>query len=98
MELSRKVASAIFRARAGVLDPTPRKPYWDRVWRCKFCMGKEQSTRHYIFHCPGTDNIFEDKKEREETFRILQTLEGNKKEIKEMGRKLQKLYNKISEQ
>ena len=98
MELSRKVASAIFRGRAGVLDPTPRKPYWDRVWRCKFCMEKERSTRHYILHCPGTDNIFKDKKEREEIFRILQTLEGNKNEIKEMGRKLKKLYNKISEQ
>ena len=55
MELSRKVASAIFRGRAGVLDPTPRKPYWDRVWRCKFSMEKEQSTRHYILHCPGTN-------------------------------------------
>ena len=92
MELSRKVASAIFRGRAGVLNPTQRKPYWDRVWRCKFCMEKEHSTRHYILH-PGTDNIFKDKMEREETFRILKTLEG-----KEMERKLKKLSNKISEQ
>ena len=42
MKLNRKEASA-----TGLLDPTPRKPYWDTIWSCKFCHEKSQDSQHY---------------------------------------------------
>ena len=58
MQLERKAATAIMRDRSGQLDPTPRKPYWRKKWRCAFCLEKEQSTRHYVLSCKGTQRFF----------------------------------------
>ena len=64
------------------------------TWRCKFCLERDQPTRYYSLHCTGTDSIFKDKGKRKETFILLQTQEGTKKEIMEMGERIKMIYQK----
>ena len=96
MLLSRKVASAVLRARAGVLHPEPRKPYWEEGrWRCLYCLEKLQSTKHYVLHCKGTKYLFTNDAERQTTWDRLTLLDGNDKEIEKMGTKVKKIYSQI---
>ena len=46
--LPKKLAEAVFRGRADIIDPTPRKPHEGEKWKCKFCDERKQTTRHYI--------------------------------------------------
>ena len=51
MNHNTKTAEAFFRARADILDPTPRKPYHpESIWKCKFCNEKTQGTYHEYPH------------------------------------------------
>jgi hypothetical protein len=56
-----KKAAALFRARTNQLDPAPRKPYWNRKWRCKFCRHKTQDTKHYILQCEKAERFLGEK-------------------------------------
>ena len=94
LPVKKAASTSIFRARANLLDPTPRKPYWDRVWKCKFCRAKTQDTQHYILECTKTSEIIRGRS-KEELWRLITTLEGNKKEIEELAIGLQRLYKKI---
>ena len=98
MRLERKAATAIMRARSGQLDPTPRKPYWKKKWRCAFCLEKEQSTRHYVLSCKGTQRFFADNDDRKKTWQRLIELEGTEEEIITLGGKMKKIYKHICEQ
>ena len=98
MRLERKAASAIMRARSGQLDPMPRKPYWKTKWRCAFCLEKEQSTRHYVLSCKGTQRFFADKDDRKKTWQRLIELKGTEEEIITLGGKIKKIYKHICEQ
>ena len=91
MRLERKAATAIMRARSGQLDPTPRKPYWRKKWRCAFCLEKEQSTRHYVLSCKGTQRFFADNDDRKKTWQGLIELDGTEEEIIELGGKMKKI-------
>ena len=48
MTLKSKMAAAVFRARTDILDPTPRKPYWETILKCKFCHAENQGIKHYV--------------------------------------------------
>ncbi len=77
LRLPRKLASVIIRPRVGVLDPTQTKPYWRNPdYRCKFCIKKSQSAKQYILECKGTASIFDDNKQRVDTWNTLQTQNG----------------------
>ena len=93
MSLTVKKAGAIFRARTGIMDPTPRKPYWKKsIWRCKFCNEKSQETKHYIKECDGTEGYFGDMS-REQCWRKITTLEGDEREIKTVANIIQRVNN-----
>ena len=96
MTLNRKAASLMFRARTNLLDPIPRKPYWDNVWRCKLCLSKKQNTKHYITECRGTKHIFTSDRDRELTFQTIKTLETDQEGMKIEYRKI-KLVNNLLE-
>ena len=87
MREERKIGIAISRARTNTLDPKPRKPEWNRPFQCKFCLTKDQSSRHYILECEYTRNIFEDTRDREKSWNLVKTLDGDRKEIEIIGKK-----------
>ena len=72
MFLPRSVASIVFRAREGVLDPAPGKPYWDNVWRCSLCLERDKTSKHYIMGCKGTKDIFRSETVREDALSLIQ--------------------------
>ena len=98
MRLEIKATTAIMRARSGQLDPRPRKPYWRKKWRCAFCLEKEQSTRHYVLSCKGTQGFFADSDDRKKTWQRLIEREGTEEEITTPGGKMKKIYKHICEQ
>ena len=98
MKLNRKEASAMFRARTGLLDPTPRKPYWDIIWSCKFCHEKSQDSQHYIVQCPGTESLFKNQEERFKTWNIIRTLDCDMITLERAVKIINKIYNLISKQ
>ena len=83
---------------AGQLDPTPLKPYWKEKWRCAFCLEKDQSTRHYVLSCKGTQEFFVGKDDRNKTWQTLIDLKGMKEEITSLGGKMKKVYKHICKQ
>ena len=91
-----KKAACFFRARTNQLDPCPRKPYWDRKWRCRFCREKTQDTRHYILQCEKAKQIIGEKQNRNEMWRIITTLDGEEKVLKEVATSLQRLCKEIN--
>ena len=91
-----KKAACFFRARTNQLDPSPRKPYWNRKWRCRFCREKTQDTKHYILECQKAEQYLRGKKSREEIWKIITTLEGEEKDLKEVAISLQRLYKEIN--
>ena len=91
-----KKAACFFRARTNQLDPCPRKPYWDRKWRCRFCREKTQDTRHYILQCEKAKQIIGEKQNRNDMWRIITTLDGEEKVLKEVATSLQRLYKEIN--
>jgi hypothetical protein len=91
-----KKAAALFRARTNQLDPSPRKPYWNRKWRCKFCRKKTQDTKHYILQCETAGQFLGEKISKNEMWRIITTLEGDEKDLKEVATCLQRLHREIS--
>jgi hypothetical protein len=95
MNLPVKKAACFFRARTNQLDPSPRKPYWSRKWRCRFCREKTQDTKHYILECRKTEGWFGNRS-RNEVWRIITTLEGEERELKEVAMCLQRLYKEIN--
>ena len=91
MVLSMKKAASMFRARTNLMDPAPRKPYWEkRIWRCKFCREKSQDSKHYIIECEKTGEMFK-KMTRIEAWRIITTIEAEVKEIKEVAGAVQRI-------
>ena len=97
MYLPTKITQAVFRARAGILDPEPRKPYWKKIWKCKFCKTREQTSKHYIKECRETRKHFNSIAEREEIWRCLSKLEEMDK-IERMGEVIYKIYRQITSQ
>ena len=96
MRLPVKKAASLFRARTNQLDPSPRKPYWSRKWRCKFCREKTQDTKHYILECKKAQQILGGKITKEEMWRVITTLEGEDNDLKEVAGSLQRLYKEIN--
>ena len=91
-----KKAACFFRARTNQLDPSPRKPYWNRKWRCRFCREKTQDTKHYILECQKAEQYLRGKKSREEIWKTITTLEGEENDLKEVAISLQRLYKEIN--
>ena len=91
-----KKAASLFRARTNQLDPSPRKPYWSRKWRCRFCREKTQDTKHYILECKKAQQILGGKITKEEMWRVITTLEGEDNDLKEVAGSLQRLYKEIN--
>ena len=89
-------AASIFRARTNQLDPTPRKPYWKKIWRCRFCREKTQDTKHYILECQKAKEIMGTNKSKEEVWNLITTLDGDKKELEEIATSLQRLHREIN--
>jgi hypothetical protein len=99
MWLPVKKAACFFRARTNQLDPSPRKPYWERdIWRCRFCRRKSQDTKHYILECKKALEILGGRKAKEEIWRLITTLDGDMKEIEDVATSLQRLYRAINKQ
>lgn len=99
MALSTKIAASVFRARTDIMDPTPRKPYWDNIWKCKYCNEKSQSSnKHYIVECIGTSQNFKDENERNIIWRNITTLEGSEEEIKKMSLITHKIYKQLNKE
>jgi len=96
MRLPVKKAASLFRARTNQLDPSPRKPYWSRKWRCRFCREKTQDTKHYILECKKAQQILGGKITKEEMWRVITTLEGEDDDLKEVAGSLQRLYKEIN--
>ena len=96
MRLPVKKAASLFRARTNQLDPSPRKPYWSRKWRCRFCREKTQDTKHYILECKKAQQILGGKITKEEMWRVITTLEGEDNDLKEVAGSLQRLYKEIN--
>ena len=94
MVLSMKKAASMFRARTNLMDPVPRKPYWEkRMWRCKFCREKSQDSK--VIECEKTREMFK-KMTRTEAWRIITTLEAELKEIKEVAGVVQRIIREIN--
>ena len=90
-------AAMVFRARTNQLDPAPRKPYWsERIWRCRFCREKTQDTKHYILECKRAEEIMGSTKGKDEIWRLVTTLDGDRKELEEVATCLQRLYREIN--
>ena len=71
MTLKSKMAAAVLRARTDILNPTPRKPYWDTIWKYKFCHAKNQGTKHYVVECAGAKEIYNNVEDREKSWRTI---------------------------
>ena len=96
MVLPMKKAASMFQARTNLMDPAPRKPFWEkRIWRCKFCREKSQDSKHYIIECEKTGEMFK-KMTRIEAWRIITTLEAEVKEIKEVAGVVQRIIREIN--
>ena len=65
LQENRKIA--IPRARTNTLDHAPRKPEWKIPFRCKFCLKKDQSSKHYIMECETTKHILKIQKKEKST-------------------------------
>ena len=91
-----KKAASFFRARTNQLDPSPRKPYWNNIWRCRFCRTKTQDTKHYILECKKAEEIMGGRRSKDEIWRMITTLQGEKKEMVEIATTLQRLYKAIN--
>ena len=82
--------------RANIIDPAPRRPFKPtRIWKCKFCETEEQSTEHYVKSCVGIDNEIFGGKNREDLFRIIQTLDCTDNEFNHTTQILTNLYHLI---
>ena len=97
MSLEKKMAQVVCRARTGTLDPEPRKPNWDTIWKCKLCVVKKQTSYHYIAECTYTRNIFQDDTDRKNSWKLLQTLNGTDTEIELVARKLKRIEKLIKQ-
>ena len=95
-KLTQKKAKIWFRMRANIIDPAPRRPFKPNcIWKCKFCETEEQSTEHYIKSCVGVDNEIFGGKNREDLFRIIQTLDCTENEFNHTTQILTNLYHLI---
>lgn len=96
MMLHKNRAVAFFRARADILDPTPRNPYNpENIWKCRFCNEKDQSTKHYVVDCMKMNNILQ--YDRERTWEVIRSLDADEEEIRRTGNLLLKMYGKIND-
>ena len=94
--LTQKKAKIWFRMRADIVDPAPRTPYHPiNKWRCKLCPEKDQSTEHYIRHCPGTTEAFNGQN-RNDVYQFIQKLDGNDEYLYQTTLILEKIYNLIT--
>ena len=97
MNMNVKKAGSIFRARTDIMDPKPRKTYWEKtIWRCKFCNEKSQSSRHYVEFCVGTERYFKDKIDRKIAWQIISTLEDNEGKMMTIASILQEIIKEIN--
>ena len=96
MSLPVRKAASIFRARTNLLDPSPRKPYWKSIWRCRFCREKTQDTKHYILNCQRAKEIMGGRKTKEEIWDLITTLNGDQKDMEEIATSLQRLHREIN--
>ena len=48
LNISREKGIAICRARSNTMEPKPRKREWEKPYRCKLCLVKDQSSKHYM--------------------------------------------------
>ena len=94
--LTQKKAKIWFRMRAGIIDPSPRKPYHPTCkWKCKLCPAMDQGTEHYIRYCPGTAEIF-DGCNRGDVYQFIQDIDGNDDYLYKVTNILEKIYNLIN--
>ena len=94
--LTQKKAKIWFRMRAGIIDPSPRKPYHPTCkWKCKLCAANDQGTEHYVKHCPGTAEIFNGRN-RSDVYQFIQKLDGNDDYLFQTTIILEKIYNLIN--
>ena len=71
-----------------------RKPYWNKIWKCKFCKTREQTSKHYIKECSKTMKHFDSNTEREEIWGCLVNLERVDM-MERMGEVVYKIYRQI---
>ena len=95
MFFSQKQAKIWCKMRMDIADPEPRMPYnRENIWRCKFCNEQDQSTEHYVINCMEINDVWNGK-ERREIFKVIQTLDAEDDEIKQITTILLKVYNEI---
>ena len=82
LQLPTKLVRAFFRGRAGVLDPQPTKPYWRKVWRCKLCKARDQSTNHYVNFCTGTKHLFHNREDRLDVWSTIRNIQPEEKLVR----------------
>ena len=97
MRLTKRKASVFFKARSGMMDPKPREPKWDHIWKCKFCWTKEQSTRHYVKECKRISHLFENEGERETMWKTLKDPNNQEESIDVTVERLILIYEAIDE-
>ena len=95
--LTQKKAKVWFRMRAGIADPSPRRPYHPiSKWKCKLCPTMDQSTEHYIKFCPGTAQAFNGRN-RTDVYRFIQKMDGNDEYLHQVTIILEKIYKQIND-
>ena len=97
ISLSQKKAKVWFRMRANIIDPAPREPYSPIIWKCKFCQEKDQSTEHYVLRCTAVKEEIFQNIDRENIFRIIQTLDCDDHTFHHVTYILTKLYQLVIE-
>ena len=96
MCLSQKKAKIWCRMRLDLIDPTPRSPYHpNNIWKCRFCEVGQQSTEHYVVHCKEIKVKWENI-DRARVYEVIQTLEGNTEEMKQITYTLEQIYKEVT--
>ena len=93
MKEKRSISMAITRGRTNTIDPKPRKPEWENPYRCKLCLAKSQTSRHYIVECLMTENVFVNKEDRISSWQLLKTIKGDRNDIINLGYKIKRILN-----
>ena len=95
MLFSQKQAKIWCRMRMDIADPEPRMPYnRESIWKCKFCNEQVQSTEHYLVDCIQINDVWNGR-DRREIYNIIQTLEAEEDELKQITTILLKVNNEL---
>ena len=98
MKLPKSLAMVIFKLRCGMIDPEPRKQYWTKKWKYKFCHQKDQSPYHYIVQCHKLNPILGLNEDRLNMWHKITTLEASQDELIKIANLSKQIFTELKKE